>query len=79
MLLHSRPGSGEHRLVDINAVVDESLNLAYHGAKAEKQTFDVSVERSFDPTAGQVDLFPQEITRSPTERDLERILRLHAA
>ena len=63
MLLHSRPGSGEHRLVDINAVVDESLNLAYHGAKAEKQTFNVSVERLFDPTAGQVDLFPQEITR----------------
>ena len=63
MLLHSRPGSGEHRLVDINAVVDESLNLAYHGAKAEKQAFSVSVERSFDPAAGQVDLFPQEITR----------------
>ena len=63
MLLHSRPGSGEHRLVDINAVVDESLNLAYHGAKAEKQAFNVSVERSFDPTAGEVDLFPQEIMR----------------
>src|SRR5262249_237744 len=61
MLLHSRPGSGEHRPVEINALVDESLNLAYHGAKAEKQTFDISVEKSFDPTAGVVDLFPQEI------------------
>ena len=37
MLLHSREGSGEHRLVDINALVEESLNLAYHGARAEKQ------------------------------------------
>jgi two-component system, NtrC family, sensor kinase len=37
MLLHSRQGSGEHRPVDINALVDESLNLAYHGARAEKQ------------------------------------------
>ena len=63
MLLHSRQGSGEHRLVDINALVDESLNLAYHGARAEKQGFNITLERSFDPAAGEVDLFPQEITR----------------
>ena len=63
MLLHSRQGSGEHRPVDINALVDESLNLAYHGARAEKQGFNITLERSFDPTAGEVDLFPQEITR----------------
>jgi len=63
MLLHSRAGSGEHRPVDINAVVEESLNLAYHGARAEKQGFNITLDRSFDPTAGEVDLFPQEITR----------------
>ena len=63
MLLHSREGSGEHRPVDINAIVEESLNLAYHGARAEKQSFNITLERSFDPTAGEVDLFPQEITR----------------
>ena len=63
MLLHSRQGSGEHRLVDINALVEESLNLAYHGARAEKEGFNITLERSFDPTAGEVDLFPQEITR----------------
>ena len=49
MLLHSREGSGEHRLVDINALVEESLNLAYHGARAEKQGFNITLERSFDP------------------------------
>ena len=64
MLLHSRQGSGEHRPVDINALVEESLNLAYHGARAEKQSFNIKLERSFDPTAGEVDLFPQEITRA---------------
>jgi two-component system, NtrC family, sensor kinase len=64
MLLHSRQGSGEHRPVDINALVDESLNLAYHGARAEKQGFTITLERSFDPAAGDVDLFPQEITRA---------------
>jgi two-component system NtrC family sensor kinase len=64
MLLHSRQGSGEHRPVDVNALVDESLNLAYHGARAEKQGFTITLERSFDPAAGEVDLFPQEITRA---------------
>src|SRR5450830_488338 len=63
MLLHSRQGSGEHRPVDINAIVEESLNLAYHGARAEKQGFNITLESSFDPTAGKVDVFPQEITR----------------
>ena len=63
MLLHSREGSGEHRLVDINAIVEESLNLAYHGARAEKQGFNIKLEKSFDPHAGEADVFPQDITR----------------
>jgi GAF domain-containing protein len=64
MLLHSREGSGEHRVVDINALVEESINLAWHGARAEKQSFDVTLQRSFDPSAGEADIFPQEITRA---------------
>ena len=64
MLLHSREGSGEHRPVDINALVEESLNLAYHGARAEKQGFTITLERSLDPAAGAADVFPQEITRA---------------
>ncbi|BCG96746.1 hypothetical protein MesoLj131a_56100 [Mesorhizobium sp. 131-2-1] len=63
MLLHSRAGSGEHRPIEINAVVEESLNLAYHGARAEKPGFNVTLTRNFDPQAGDVDLYPQEITR----------------
>ncbi len=63
MLLHSREGSGEHRPVDVNGLVEESLNLAYHGARAEKQGFNITLERSFDPAAGEVDLYPQEVTR----------------
>jgi PAS domain S-box-containing protein len=64
MLLHSREGSGEHQPTDINAIVEESLNLAYHGARAERQDFNITLQRSFDPAAGKVDLFPQEITRA---------------
>ena len=64
MLLHSREGSGEHRVVDINALVEESLNLAYHGARAEKQGFTITLERSLDPAADAADVFPQDITRA---------------
>ena len=63
MLLHSREGSGEHRPVDINAIVEESLNLAYHGARAEKSGFNITLQRDLDPQAGMIDLYPQEITR----------------
>jgi two-component system NtrC family sensor kinase len=63
MLLHSRQGSAEHRPVDINALVEESLNLAYHGARAEQQGFNITLEKSLDPSAGEVDLFPQDVTR----------------
>jgi len=63
MLLHSRQGSQEHRPVDINTVVEESLNLAWHGARAEKQGFNITLERSLDPTTGEADVFPQDITR----------------
>jgi GAF domain-containing protein len=63
MLLHSREGSGERRPVDLNSLVAESLNLAYHGARAEGQEFQIRLDQNFDPAAGEIDLFPQEITR----------------
>ena len=63
MLLHSREGSGDHRVVDLNGLVEESMNLAYHGARAEKPGFNVTIEKDFDPAVGNVDLFPQEVTR----------------
>jgi signal transduction histidine kinase len=64
MLLHSGESSGEHRSTDINALVDESLNRAYYNARAEQRGFTIKLERSFDPVAGEVDLFPREITRA---------------
>ena len=64
MLLHSREGSGEHRPADINSLLDESLNLAYHGARAEKGEFNITLQRDFDADAGTIELFPQEITRA---------------
>jgi signal transduction histidine kinase len=63
MLLHSREGSGERRPADINAIVEESLNLAYHGARAEKPGFNITLKRDLDPAAGMIEVYPQEITR----------------
>ena len=53
MLLHWREGWIEHRAVDVNALVEEGLNLAYHGARAEKQGFNIKLEKSLDPDAGE--------------------------
>jgi signal transduction histidine kinase len=64
MLQHSREGSGEHRVIDINTLVEESLNLAWHGARAETQGFEIKLKQSFDPSAGGADVFPQDIRRA---------------
>jgi signal transduction histidine kinase len=63
MLLHAREGSGERASVNVNAIVEEALNLAYHGARAEKPGFNVTISKSLDPNTGQAELFHQEITR----------------
>ena len=63
-MLFRSEGSGEHRLVDINALVEESLNLAWHGARAETQGFEIKLKQSFDPSAGGADVFPQDIRRA---------------
>jgi two-component system, NtrC family, sensor kinase len=63
MLMHAREGSGDRRAVDVNSLVGQSLNLAYHGARAEKQGFHIRLDQDFDPAAGEAELLPQEITR----------------
>jgi GAF domain-containing protein len=63
MLLHSREGSGERATTNINAMVEEALNLAYHGARAEKPGFNVTIAKSLDPGAGAAEVYAQEMTR----------------
>jgi signal transduction histidine kinase len=64
MLLHSRESSGEQRPADINALLDDSLNLAYHGARVEAPGFSITLQRDFDAGAGVIESFPQEVTRA---------------
>jgi len=63
MLEHSRGVSGERRVVDLNALIEEALNLAYHGARAQDSSFNITLEREFDRGLAPVDLAPQEMTR----------------
>ncbi len=63
MLLHSRSGPSEHGAIDLNATVEEALNLAYHGARAATQGFNITMEKALDPKVGTVDAFPQEFIR----------------
>jgi len=63
MLEHSRGVSGERREVDLNTLVDEALNLAYHGARAQDASFNITLERDLDPAIAPIELAPQEMTR----------------
>jgi signal transduction histidine kinase len=63
MLEHSRGVSGERREVDLNTLVDEALNLAYHGARAQDPSFNITLERDFQPGLAPIEVAPQEITR----------------
>jgi two-component system, NtrC family, sensor kinase len=63
MLAHSRGGSGDRQQVDLNALIDEALNLAYHGARAQDQNFNITMERDFATAMAPIELVPQDMTR----------------
>jgi len=63
MLLHSRGGTGERRATDLNALVEETLNLAFHGARARDKSFNITLERDLDTRLRPIELVPQDITR----------------
>jgi len=63
MLEHSRGDSGERREVDLNGLVEEALNLAYHGARAQDQSFNITLERDFADAIAPIELVPQDVTR----------------
>src|ERR1700736_1607210 len=63
MLEHSRGSSGERRAIDLNALIEEALNLAYHGARAQDQSFNITLKRDFARGITPIELVPQDITR----------------
>jgi signal transduction histidine kinase len=63
MLLHSREGSSEKHVVDLNALTQEGLNLAYHGARAADKGFNVDLQLELSDDVGQVECLPQDLQR----------------
>ncbi|MFY0607169.1 MAG: hypothetical protein JXR10_10655 [Cyclobacteriaceae bacterium] len=63
MLQHSRTGSGEKELTDINALVDEYLRLAYHGLRAKDNSFNADFKADLDPDLPKVKVVSQDIGR----------------
>ena len=64
MLQHSRGGSGELQPTDINALLEEALNLTYHGMRAQDAGFNIKIEKSFDESIGKMNVVPQELSRA---------------
>ncbi len=63
MMQHARGGKGECQPTDVNALVEEYINLTYHGMRAKVLDFNVSIERDFGKIDGKVEMVPQEIGR----------------
>lgn len=63
MLQHSRGKAGDRLMSDINAMIDEDLNLAYHGLRARDTSFNITIEKDFDKNLGKVSIVPQDISR----------------
>lgn len=63
MLAHSRQGGGEKQTTKINALVEEAVNLAYHGARAADKEFNVDIKQDFDDANPEVLCLPQELQR----------------
>ena len=63
MLLHSRGTSGEKTLTDINELLDQYVNLAYHGLRAQNKEFNISIEKDYDNSIEKINVVPQDISR----------------
>lgn len=63
MLEHSRGQSGERRAVDLNAMLKQYADLAYHAMRAKDQRFNVTWEEELDGGMGEVDVVPQDLSR----------------
>ena len=63
MLLHSRGTSGEKTLTDINDLLDQDVNLAYHGMRATNKEFNITIEKDYDKDLEKINVVPQDISR----------------
>ena len=63
MLQHSQTSTGVKEAIDINALTDEYLRLAYHGLRAKDKSFNAITETEFDNSIERINVVPQDIGR----------------
>ena len=64
MLQHSRGDKGRTEIVDLNGILTESIEFAYHVERAQNKNFEVTITRDLDPTIGMLNLVPQQVSRA---------------
>ncbi len=63
MLQHSRGKTGDKQKIDINSMLDEDLNLVYHGLRAQDNTFNITIEKNYDTNLEKLNVVPQDMSR----------------
>jgi signal transduction histidine kinase len=63
MLQHARDDNGRIEVVDLNGILAESIEFAYHVERAQDKQFDVVITRDLDPGIGMLNLVPQQVSR----------------
>ncbi len=63
MMQHARGSSGQRELADINHLLDEAVNLTYHGMRANEASFNITIEKEYDSTIGKLEVVPQDLSR----------------
>jgi signal transduction histidine kinase len=63
MLQHSRGGSGKMEPTDLNALLQEFVNLAFHGMRASKNPISVDLDFELDAALGDVNLIGEDMSR----------------
>jgi signal transduction histidine kinase len=63
MLQHSRSGSHEFTRTNVNSLLEEYVNLAYHGLRAQDSSFNVTIEKEMDRSLPDVMMVSQDVSR----------------
>lgn len=63
MLAHSRGKPGEWGMTDIHKLIEEYINLSYHGMRAKNSNFNVKIEKEFDPAVKMIEVVGNDMSR----------------
>ena len=62
-MLQMGRGGGEHQPTNINSLLTEFANLAYHSARATDPNFQLTIEQDLEEDIGEIEAIPQDLGR----------------